>query len=243
LDVDDLDVLARPHEIGLDRGRVDVDLQPRVGQGLRQEGGARRRRGTGAADEQEQIGGRVLLPGAHRLAGCGHQQVAPGGGRERRLLAGARRRPEQAGAVGGTQIEPAPAQAGEHPPRGLVLVAGQDLADADGLARGRRPERSQRVAAVLRKENELAGLRPLDVDQLDPVARLELDAEHPAAPDGVALDPRLERRQARRQDPGTLRRHDGESPRHTVLPGRPNQSRTNTDQYARVGRSKMAASR
>ncbi len=205
-DVDDLDVLALEDLEALGARDVDADVETRLGERLGQARLAGRG-GTCAADEDQHVARRCLVPDQHRLGGRGDDDDDRALGLQHRSLAGRCVLAEELGGGDAADIELA-AEEAEPDARGILAVAGEDALYPGRLATALETQRRKIAAAVLSERGDLDRLAALEKGDLDRVVPLEGEHGRAAAFHDVAFNANLERRAALGDDRGPPRRGD-----------------------------------
>ena len=172
----------------------------------------------GAADVDQDVGGRGLLERRHRPRPAPRRRRR---GTARRAAAPPRpaspSAPNGARGQGPAEVEAAPLQPGPHAPR-VLAVAGQDGLQTGGRARRGEAEGARGFAAGRIEDDQFDRLQAFQVDQFERVVGVEGEGVRAAALDDVALAAGRQRRQARLQHGRASRRGDQRFPSCALSP-------------------------
>ena len=185
LDVDDLDVLPRLHLVGERRGPVDLEVEPRVGERLRETRLELLERPRPGDLELEVGRGEPAVDDrlARRRCPDDHEErpLRP----KRRLRARRRRRPEEHRRLRARRVGTA-CRDRRDDLRGTVLVRPHERPEDRRVAVRRDAEPVEAVRAEA-EHGELGALAAVEVANREPVVRLEQDRRRRPAPDAVSL--------------------------------------------------------
>ena len=185
LDVDDLDVLARPHLVGERRGTVDLEVEPRVGERLRKTRLELLQRPRPGDLELEVGGGDAAVDDLiSRRRGADDDEQRPLRP-ERRLRARRGRRPEEQRRLRARRVGTACDDCCDDF-SGTVLVRSDERPEDRRFAVGRHAEPVEAVGADA-ENRELGALAAVEVANREPVVRLEQDRRRRPTPDAMAL--------------------------------------------------------
>ena len=201
-DIDDLDVFAGAHEIGLRRRAVDADILQRIGERL----GQRRLvwpEDASALDVHTDRRRRVLRAGLHRRTRRSHEQNPVAGDGELRRSSRKGLAAEQGNGTGACEIDAPPRKSGAHRAHTLAVSA-EGALEPTRIPVGADAKNGGIGLARFISRDKLASLHALDINKAHKVAGPNRNGNDAPARDGVALLAGCKRAQARLRDDGGL---------------------------------------